>query len=125
MINGVGFDLETASASDIWRYGPEYVRLMGYINGEPTITTDVKELSEVLNEAPWIYAHNFFGFDGLALSYYYPELFNWEELSAKALDSMVLSRLDWPPEARSTGGSNDKYDLTDNLADRLDAYLLT
>ncbi len=42
MINGVGFDLETASASDIWRYGPGYVRLMGYINGEPTITTDVK-----------------------------------------------------------------------------------
>src|SRR5271166_1198976 len=112
MITGVGFDLETASASDIWRYGPGYVRLCGYINGEPVITEDLKELSVALKEAPWIYAHNFFCFDGLALCYYHPELFNWEELSAKALDTLILSRLDWPPEARSTGGSDDKYDLT-------------
>jgi DNA polymerase-1 len=110
---GVGFDIETASADEIWSYGDGFVRLMGYTDndGNTAITEDVVELSKVLNDAPWIYAHNFFGFDGLALSYHYPELFDWNKLSAKALDTLILARLDFPPEARSTGVSKDKYTL--------------
>jgi DNA polymerase-1 len=108
---GIGFDLETASADDIWRYGEGFIRLCGFIGGDgPQITTNPAELIAELDKAPWIYAHNFFGFDGLALAYYHGA--DWESLSAKALDTMILARLDYPPEARSTGVSKDKYDLT-------------
>jgi DNA polymerase-1 len=111
MVRSVGFDLETASADDIWRYGPEFVRLCGSItDGKPLITTNPQELIDELESADWVYAHNFFGFDGLALAYYHG--MDWERIAAKALDTLILSRLDYPPEARSTGVSKDRYDLT-------------
>src|SRR5690242_2361550 len=126
----VGFDIETAGADDLFTYGEGFVRVGGWSapNG-PRTTADIKgELIPALDDARWIYAHNFFGFDGLALAYHYPELVNWEALAAKALDTMVLERLRFPPEARDVGGSKDRYDLdnccarhgiggkTDNLA---------
>src|SRR6185437_16269975 len=37
--------------------------------------------------------------------------------SAKSLDTLILDRLDFPPRARDTGGSADKYDL-DHVAER-------
>lgn len=109
----VGFDIETADADDLFTYGDGFVRVGGWSteNG-PKTTADIKgELIPALNDAQYIYAHNFFGFDGLALAYHYPDLVDWEVLAAKALDTMVLERLRFPPEARDTGGSKDRYDL--------------
>lgn len=113
----VGFDLETADVNQMWKAGPEFVRLAGYTGaeGQPEFTTDPQELIKILNDAPWIYGHNIFGFDLLALSHIYGA--DWEELSGKALDTMILDRLDYPPQARDTGGSADKYDL-DHVAER-------
>lgn len=115
----VGFDIETADADSLFTYGEGFVRIGGWSSPDgPRTTSDIKgELIPALNDARWIYAHNFFGFDGLAMAYHYPDLVNWEELAAKALDTMVLERLRFPPEARDTGGSVDKYDL-DNCCAR-------
>jgi DNA polymerase I-like protein with 3'-5' exonuclease and polymerase domains len=113
----VGFDLETRGASEIFSTPPgEFVRVGGWMtdNG-PVTTADIEgELIPALNAAEYIHAHNFFGFDGLALAYHYPDKVNWEDLAAKALDTMVLERLRYPPEARDVGGSKDRYDLTES-----------
>src|SRR6185503_1567357 len=115
----VGFDIETADADSIFTYGDGFVRVGGWSTDDgPAVTADIKgELIPALLKAKWIYAHNFFGFDGPALAYHYPDLVDWETLAAKALDTMVLERLRFPPEARDTGGSRDKYDL-DNCCAR-------
>jgi DNA polymerase-1 len=113
----VGFDLETNDASQLFKDPKgEFVRVGGWMtdNG-PKTTADIEgELIPALNEAEYIHAHNFYGFDGLALAYHYPERVNWEALAAKSLDTMVMERLRRPPEARDVGGSKDRYDLTES-----------
>ena len=114
--NPVGFDLETASAEQLFSYGDGFIRLAGTITGEEIeLTTDVKELIARLEKAPWIYGHGIFGFDLLALALAGAD---YEALAAKSMDTLLLARLDWPPEARDTGGSVDKYSL-DAVAERL------
>ena len=115
----IGFDIETADADELFTYGDGFVRIGGWMTDDgPKTTADIKgELIPALNAADWIFAHNFFGFDGLALAWHYPELINWETLAGKALDTLVLERLRFPPQARDTGGSVDKYDL-DNCCAR-------
>lgn len=116
-MNEVGFDLETAKAGDLFHYGPGFVRLAGYAVGgdDPGFTDDPRKIIEILEEAPWIYAHNLFGFDLMALSFLYGA--DWEMLSAKSVDTLILDRLDNPPQARDVGGSDTKYDL-DHVAER-------
>jgi len=112
----VGFDLETQSANDLWTAGDGFMRLAGYTSGDDVaITTDPQELIKVLTDAEWIYGHNILGFDLLALAHIYGA--DWKTLSAKSLDTLILDRLDFPPRARDTGGSADKYDL-DHVAER-------
>lgn len=117
MTYAVGFDLETASAKDLWKGDQGFMRLAGYTGpaGTTEFTTDPQELIKVLEAADWIYGHNIFGFDLLALCHTYGA--DWGSLTAKALDTMILDRLDYPPQARDTGGSIDKYDL-DHVAER-------
>lgn len=107
----IGFDLETGPASQLFQYGPSFARIAGYTaeNEEVGFTTDMQDLVNLLDKAPWIYGHGVFNFDLLALAYWYGA--DWENLAAKTLDTMLLDRLDYPPEARDTGGSIDKYDL--------------
>jgi DNA polymerase-1 len=107
----VGFDLETAKAGSLFTYGDGFARLAGFTDndGKPGFLTDMHDMIDVLNAAPWIYGHNVLGFDLLALAFYYGA--DWDMLSHKTLDTMLLDRLDYPPEARDTGGSVDKYSL--------------
>ena len=117
MIRPVGFDLETAKAGSLFLYGPGFIKLCGFTDagGKPGFLTDPADLISLLNEAPWIYGHNIMGFDLLALAFYHGA--DWERLAAKALDTMILDRLDYPPQARDTGGSVDRYDL-DHVCER-------
>ncbi len=113
----VPFDLETAGASELFSYGPGYMRLAGFGLPDNSVgfTTNPEELIQILYDAPFYYAHNFFGFDGLVLAFYYGA--DWERLAEHALDTLILDRLDYPPRARDTGGSEDKYDL-DHVCER-------
>jgi DNA polymerase I len=116
-VSVVAWDTETASADQLFTRGPDFLRLWGAESvGSVTIGTDPAELIDILAESAWITGHNILGFDLLALAHYYGA--DWERLSAKAIDTLLLARLDYPPRARDTGGSEDRYDL-DHVAERL------
>lgn len=115
MSTGIGFDLETAG-KDFFGHDESFLKLAGYTDGDSVgFTTEAEELIKRLEAAPWIYGHNIFGFDLLALAHIYGA--DWESLTRKAVDTEILDRLDYPPMARDTGGSIDKYDL-DHVAER-------
>jgi DNA polymerase I len=115
-MSAAGFDLETAG-KDVFLADSGFLRLWGVIQDDHTILgTEPEKLIEILSDAPWIYGHNVTGFDLLVLAHLYGA--DWEALSAKAIDTEILARLDYPPQARDTGGSEDKYGL-DAVAARL------
>lgn len=118
MVGPVGVDLETASADELFTYGPRFVRIGGLINGNDQTATghDMESLVAKLNQADVIYAHNWFTFDGLALARYHG--LDWEAVSAKVVDTEPLARQAHPPRSR-THGSADEYTL-DAVAARLD-----
>ncbi|MGH7239204.1 MAG: DNA polymerase [Candidatus Saccharimonadales bacterium] len=108
------FDIETADADTMFSAGPEFIRLAGWMTDDgPRTTSDIRgEFIPALDQAQYVHAHNGFGFDALALAYHFPDIVNWEELSAKLLDTMVLERLRRPPNADVVGkGKKQKYDL--------------
>lgn len=117
MTQPVGFDLETAPANELFTRKDGFVKIAGYTYATEGIahTTDMTELLAHLEQAPYIYGHNIFGFDLLALVFHHG--MDWEALARKAVDTEILDRLDNPPMARDTGGSVDKYDL-DHVCER-------
>src|SRR6266446_2112768 len=108
MTHPVGFDLETASAGELFSHGPGFIKLAGFSGPDNSVSylTDMTYLITVLDDAPWIYGHNILGFDMLALAYHHGA--DWDKLSRKAVDTEILDRLVHPPMARDTGGSLDK-----------------
>jgi P4 family phage/plasmid primase-like protien len=112
----IGFDLETASAEELFTYGPGFVRIGGLIDsaGETATGSDMKALVEKINQAETVYGHNILGFDGLALAYWHG--LDWEAFCAKAVDTDPLSRQAHPPMSRGHS-SVDSYDL-DHVAAR-------
>jgi DNA polymerase family A len=113
----IAWDIETADADGLFTHGPGFLRLWGAEHNGGTVTgTDPSELIKILDEAEWVTGHNITGFDLLALAHYYGA--DWERLAAKAIDTLLLARLDHPPKARDTGGSDDRYSLG-HVAERL------
>lgn len=117
-----GFDIETASADELFRgrhEGP-FVRLVGGIDtafrtdGGWTTGTNVEGLIDALNSAEVIYGHNILGFDLLALARHHGA--DYDALAAKAVDTQVISQLIDPPEAK---GKNRTPHGLDDVAKRL------
>jgi DNA polymerase-1 len=117
MVDTAYFDLETCSADELFRR-PDFLRLAGAAGpGTGTgVTTDMAKLVRYLDRAQAVAGHNILGFDLLALAYHAGA--DWEALSMKAVDTLLLARLTDPPRARDTGGSVDRYDL-DHVAQSL------
>jgi P4 family phage/plasmid primase-like protien len=105
----VGFDLETASAEELF-LRPDFVRLSGAINADGETRTDLTqdEMVTVISEADHIYGHNILGYDGLALAHWHG--LDWEAFADKAVDTELRARLLDPPHSRMHG-SSDPYDL--------------
>lgn len=98
----VGFDLETGSADHLYRWKePEsYFVRCGWIDSEGThTTTDVHELLDALTKAKLIFGHNIHAFDIPALAVHAGA--DYEELLAKAWDTMVLARIADPPAPKT------------------------
>lgn len=95
----VAFDIETASAEDLFRYGPGFVRLCGWQEldrhgsplGDVRISTDVGELVAVLNGADAITGHNILGFDLKALAHNHPGV-DYEALAFKSFDTILVEK---------------------------------
>jgi hypothetical protein len=116
------FDLEGASADELFRYTERdeigYVRLAGIIgpSGDPKIVP-TPDLLAMLEIAPEITGHNILGFDLLALARHHGA--DYDKLAAKARDTELIARQADPPRSRDTQGSVDHYDLT-SVAERYD-----
>jgi len=112
----LGFDLETADASQLFPLRDHFVTLAGF-TATPGVgfTSDMQELIQLINAAPYVYGHGITTFDLLSLAHGYG--LDWETTLRKAIDTELLDRLDYPPMARDTGGSIDRYDL-DHVAKR-------
>lgn len=96
----VVWDIETASADDLFSYSGKYVRLVGYqIDDEaPVVTTDVESLIEILLNCERHYGFNSLSFDCVALSLYHDV--DYLELTENHVDLMLIERQLNPPEAR-------------------------
>jgi DNA polymerase I len=117
----IGFDLETKSADQLF-LAPRgtFIKIAGYTDGnDVAFTTDMPELMIRLEKAPWHYSHGGFTFDLPALAFHHAANPGewWDTVTRNAADTEILDRLDYPPQARDTGGSDDKYSL-DAVAER-------
>lgn len=124
----LGFDLETASADQLFTGGHEgpFVRLAGVAYDDAhQIECSIEPSGHYppdpfrttlgdLNAADVIYGHNILGFDLLALAHHHGA--DYDALAAKAVDTLVLARLIDPP--LSKGMPNGYYGL-DAVAQRL------
>lgn len=122
MSEPIGFDQETASADQLFQAPRgEFIKIAGYTDGpDVSFTTKPEELMTRLEEAVWNYSHGGMTFDLLALAFHHASEPGewWDQVTRKAVDTEILDRLDFPPEARDTGGgSKDKYNL-DAVAER-------
>lgn len=65
----LALDIETASEEQLWRQGPEFVRLSGYqTGGQIHVTTRTTDLVAVVRDARLIVGHNIMAFDLVALA---------------------------------------------------------
>lgn len=114
----IGFDLETADADKLFIGGHEgpFVRLAGGVVNDDRayIYPSAERIIQGMAEADVIYGHNILGFDLLALAHHHDA--DYDELAAKAVDTLVLARLIDPP--LSKGMPNGYYGL-DATAQRL------
>lgn len=124
----LGFDLETASADQLFTGGHEgpFVRLAGLVYDDThEIECSIEPSGHYppdpfrstfghLRDADVIYGHNILGFDLLALAHHHGA--DYDALAAKAVDTLVLARLVDPP--LSKGMPNGYYGL-DQVAQRL------
>lgn len=114
----LGFDLETASAAQLYLGGHEgpFVRLAGVVedDGDATIFRDGGFVRDAaMNHADTIYGHNILGFDIQALAHHHGA--NYDALADKAWDTQVAEYLVDPPLSKKM--PNGHYSL-DGLAAR-------
>jgi hypothetical protein len=119
----LGFDLETASAADMFtgKHEGPFVRLCGAVShttGDTEVGTDPTALIDSLNSAEVLYGHNVLWYDLVALAYHHGA--DYDSLAAKTVDTLPLSRFLDPPGARGMKpwGQRGYYGL-DQTAARL------
>jgi len=115
----LGFDIETASAEQLFTGGYEgdFVRLVGAAEDDGTwqyAGPMAGEFLEDLNRADVIYGHNILAFDLVALAKHHGA--DYDALAAKSIDTIVLARLADPPVAK---GTPKGYYSLDQVAKRL------
>src|SRR5687768_4046612 len=110
----MGFDLETASADQLFTGGHEgpFVRLVGLADDD-LVTSDPSLALAELGAADAIHAHNLFGFDLLALARHHGA--DYDALAEKSWDTMVAEYLVSPPFAKHMPAG---YYKLDTLAER-------
>lgn len=112
------FDIETASADDLFTYGPGFCRLAGYAidDGPVELTADMNQLCRVLQGADRIVAHNAVGFDLAALEHWHGLDVGQLVEQGRVRDTLLLARHNDPPFAGRVDAR--RYGL-DALGERL------
>ncbi|PCC26651.1 hypothetical protein CIK75_02195 [Glutamicibacter sp. BW78] len=115
----VCFDIETASADELYTYGSGFCRLAGYAlgDGPVVLTTDMDELCAVLRSADRVVAHNAIGFDLAALEHWHGLDVGLLVGQGRVRDTLLMARHIDPPLSGSIDAR--RYGL-DAIAKRLD-----
>lgn len=97
-MRAIFFDLETASADELYTYGPGFCRIVGYaINDGPVVlTTDMVELCDQIRAADLVCAHNAVAFDLAALEHWHGLGVGRLVDSGRVRDTLLLARQAWP-----------------------------
>jgi len=106
------FDLETASADELWTRGPDFIRLGGFTDREQIpLTTDFADLTRRIETAAVSVGHNTMGFDYIALARHHG--LDLHALTARrgAYDTLLAARHRDPPMAREKGSGGQRYGL--------------
>lgn len=93
----IAFDIETAAAEELHRYGPGFVRLCGWApaadTSDVTISTDPREMAQVLLKADAVTAHNGINFDLMALGREGFLTFDqYETVVRKTFDTLLVTK---------------------------------
>lgn len=113
-MTSVYVDIETASAADLYTYGPGFCRLAGYAidNGSVVLTTDMAELISVINEADRVVAHNAIAFDLAALEHWHGLDVGRMVADGRVRDTLILALLNDPPLSGHTDDRRYSLDAT-------------
>src|SRR5690606_16154748 len=95
------WDIETASADDLFRYGEGFIRLVGYQGDDDdyVITTDVNHLIDVIIASERHYGFNSLAFDCVALVVHHGA--DYLELTKNHVDLMLVERQVNPARAKT------------------------
>ena len=112
------FDLETASADQLFVYGEGFCRIAGYAidDGPVQLTTDMNELIELINQAQEVYAHNGLAFDLVALERYFDLDLEKLVYESRVRDTLLMAHHNDPP---LPGHGDDKRYSLEAMGQRL------
>lgn len=113
----ITLDLETGSVDDLFRHGPEFIRLVGWDLGRQMVLIDVdpKALIEDIQASDgWVIGHNVINFDLIALARH--TNLNILDLARKnrIIDTKLLAFLADPPLSRTKEGEIERMFSLDN-----------
>lgn len=108
----VYFDIETASAEELYTYGQGFCRLAGYAvdDGPVQLTTDMEQLCEALRDADRIVAHNALSFDLAALEHWHGLDVGELVQQGRVRDTLLLARHNDPPFSGRVDGRRYSLD---------------
>lgn len=113
----LAFDLETASADDLWRFGPGFVRLVGYRDGNDIATAiDPAPVLDAARAGVTLVGHNVYAFDIPALVRYH----GLDLFTVSVIDTKLLAALADPPPAKMKTGEAERYYSLDAVCQRLE-----
>lgn len=110
-IGSIVFDLETGSVDDMWRSGPEFIRLSGHAidNGDCFNSPSVFKLMEdIMDYEGWIITHNGNNFDSILLDKHHDVSILSLARAERLRDCKLIGFLADPPYSRMKEGEIEK-----------------
>lgn len=107
----ISLDIETGSVTEMWRTGPEFLRLFGYcVDNGPVETSESKEylLHDIMSRDGWIIGHNIMNFDSLLLDKHHGVSILKLAKEERLRDTKLIAFLADPPYSRTKEGEIEK-----------------
>ncbi len=110
-VGSIAFDLETGSAADMWRTGPEFIRLSGHsIDQGPVMNSSspVHLIEDLMDHEGWVIGHNIANFDNILLDKHHGVSILDLAKKERLRDTKLIAFLADPPYSRTKEGEIEK-----------------
>lgn len=110
-VGSISFDLETGSVTEMWKAGPEFIRLSGHSidQGPVKNSSSVFSLMEdIMDHEGWIISHNGNNFDSILLDMHHGVSILALAKAERLRDTKLIAFLADPPYSRTSGGEIEK-----------------